>query len=359
MNEIKAKLHAPQTKGHVSVAKLTNWWYVACPSGDLKKGPIKRTICGVPMVLFRNKKGDIAALLDRCPHRNVPLSLGAVTKTGQLQCAYHGWEFDTDGGCTKVPCLVGDPDHKGRRVPRFPVREQDGYIWVYAEADTEPEREPFKLPDVDGKYTRVDQWFEVEGSVHAVAENALDVPHTAYLHKGLFRGVGDTTKIQARVERWEDWVECEYIGEQRPEGVVGRMLSPSGGEIKHWDRFFMPSIAQVEYQLGTENHILVNSFITPVTDFITRLYATILFKVRIPGWVLEPVVKPAAMRIFQQDADILKIQTEHIQRFGGEQYVSTDLDLLGPHIWRLMRQAERGDPGPKEYPVVKEIELEV
>ena len=359
MSEIETKLQAPQTKGHVSVAELKDWWYVACTSAELKRGPMERTILGIPMVLFRDKKGKVGALLDRCPHRNVPLSLGEVTKTGELQCAYHGWCFDTQGSCTKVPCLVGDPDSKGRQVPNYPVREQDGYVWVYANPDTDPVREPFRLPKVSGKYTRVDQSFEVDGSVHAVAENALDVPHTAYLHAGLFRGAGTPNRIKARLERWEDWVECEYIGEPRPEGVVGKMLSPSGGIVEHWDRFFLPSIAQVEYKLGTENHILVNSMITPVTDFVTRLYATIQFKVRVPGWMLEPVVKPLAMRIFQQDADILKIQTEHIRRFGGEQYVSTDLDLIGPHIWRLLRQAERGDPGPAEYPVVKEIELDV
>jgi hypothetical protein len=52
---------------------------------------------------------------------------------------------------------------------------------------------------------------------------------------------------------------------------------------------------------------------------------------------------------------MLKVQTDAVRRFGGEQYVSTDVDLLGGHIWRLLKQAERGD-APGE-PTEKEVEL--
>ena len=44
-----------------------------------------------------------------------------------------------------------------------------------------------------------------------------------------------------------------------------------------------------------------------------------------------------------QDAALLKLQTQNIQRFGGEQYASTEIDVLGRHIWRLLKKAERGD----------------
>lgn len=359
MSNLDEKLVPPETKGHISVANLNAWWYVGCASSELGKKPIQRTILGIPMVLFRDKAGHPGVLLDRCPHRNVPLSLGRVTKQGALECKYHGWCFNTSGDCTKVPGLLEEKDAKGRNVANFPVREQDGYIWVYATPDVEPEREPFQLPQLDAGYTRVDRSVEAPGSIHGVAENALDVPHTAYLHKGLFRGAGTTNEITARVTRYSDHVECEYLGEPRPDGVVGRMLSPSGGIVQHWDRFFLPSVAQVEYKIGTENHIIVTSLMTPIGDFKTLLYATIQFNLRIPGWMVKPVLEPAAMRIFQQDVEILQAQQDTIKEFGGEQYVSTELDLLGPHIWRLMRQAERGELQESDEPFVKEIQMRV
>jgi hypothetical protein len=57
------------------------------------------------------------------------------------------------------------------------------------------------------------------------------------------------------------------------------------------------------------------------------------------------LLEPFALRIFGQDASILRAQAENIRRFGGEQYLSTELDFLGPHVWRLLKQAEQGEPG--------------
>ena len=85
---------------------------------------------GIPMVLVR-LNGVPAAFLDRCPHRNVPLSAGTVVN-GSLQCGYHGWRFAGDGACLEVPGLCGEPDMRGRRATSFPVVEKDGFVWVYA-----------------------------------------------------------------------------------------------------------------------------------------------------------------------------------------------------------------------------------
>jgi hypothetical protein len=140
-------------------------------------------------------------------------------------------------------------------------------------------------------------------------------------------------------------VEVQYDGEPRPSGVAGRVLSPGGGTVEHWDRFILPSIAQVEYRLGQDVHFLVTSLCTPITDFHTRMFAVVEFKTRFPARVVQRLLEPFALRIFGQDAQILRAQAENIRRFGGEQYMSTDLDFLGPHIWRLLKQAEQGEQG--------------
>ena len=74
------------------MARVSRAWYIACRAGDLGRRPIRRTILGMPIVLFRGAGGSPGALLDRCPHRNVPLSMGSVEQ-GLLQCGYHGWRF--------------------------------------------------------------------------------------------------------------------------------------------------------------------------------------------------------------------------------------------------------------------------
>ncbi len=337
-----ARLTPPPTKRHVSVARLGRHWYVACRAPELRARPLARVVLGIPLVLFRDADGRAAALLDRCPHRNVPLSLGRVDG-GMLECGYHGWRFDGCGRCQLVPGLRDDGASADRVVAAYPAREQDGLVWVYATADVAPETLPFALPPSAARgYTTVTRVVDVDASLHATVENALDVPHTAFLHRGLFRGSGTPHEIRAVVRRSVDRVEAEYVGEPRPEGLIGRLLSPSGGVVEQWDRFVLPSIAQVEYRLGPENHLVVTSICTPIDDFRTRQYAVVSFRLRVPGILVRPLLEPLTMRILRQDAAILRRQTEAIRRFGGEQYMSTELDLLGPQVWRMLREAEEG-----------------
>ncbi|APR76162.1 Hypothetical protein A7982_01509 [Minicystis rosea] len=338
----------PLRRGRASVVHLPGHWFIAATSRELRNKPLGTTLFGTPIVLFRGEDGRAGALIDRCPHRNVPLSLGEV-KDGTLRCPYHGWRFATDGACTFIPSLTGSPAAKARNAHALPTIEQQGFVWVYTGAFqgelTEPPRtEPHRFAFLGAKdYTTVTQVVEAEGTMYSTIENALDVPHTAFLHRGLFRSESRGLTIQAKVSRTRDRAVAEYVGEPRPPGLIARILSPSGGVVTHFDRFIMPSIAQVEYSIGTENHILVDSVMTPISDFHTRIYAVVSFRTRLPAFLIRPFVKPLALRVFKQDAQILKKQTETIQAFGGEQFASTEIDVLGKHIWRLLKAAERGD----------------
>lgn len=328
--------------GHYSIARLPRQWYVACRSDELVGAPLARVVLDTRLVLFRDASGQARALLDRCAHRNVPLSRGSC-EGGQLVCGYHGWCFGGDGVVTKVPALVGEQSGRARRVPAYPTLERQGYVWVWADAEVPPSGEPYALPCLEREgYDTIRYEAEIPATLHSTCENILDVPHTAFLHKGLFRG-GTPNQITAVVRRKADRVEAEYVGEPRPSGWIARFLAPSGGTVEHFDRFIMPSIAEVEYRLGTENHLVVTSLLTPVSDFVTRMYAVASFKLRLPHAVVQAALKPLAQRVLAQDIVMLAAQTELLQAFDGEQYVSTDVDLLGPHIWRLLKHTERGD----------------
>lgn len=335
-------------RGSASVVHLKGQWFIACTTRELRRSPLATTLFGTPIVLFRDNEGSAGALVDRCPHRNVPLSLGQVAADGTLRCAYHGWRFDTAGACTFIPSLTDPSEAKARRAHALPTVEQQGFVWVYSSpslgADETPDTVPHRFAYLGKKgYSTVAQVVEAEGTMYSTIENALDVPHTAFLHRGLFRSESRGITITAKVQRTRDRVVAEYVGEPRPPGLIARILSPSGGIVTHFDRFLLPSIAQVEYSIGTENHLLVDSVMTPVDDFRTRIYAVVSFRSRLPHWLIRPFIKPLALRVFNQDAFILQKQTESIRTFGGEQFASTEIDVLGRHIWRLLKQAERGD----------------
>lgn len=327
----------------------TPYWFVLATSTELGSRPLARTLWGTPLVLFRDAEGHARTLLDRCPHRNVPLSLGEVVRrgpqAGRISCVYHGWQFDGAGQCRHVPSLLGEAEHPSRCVESFATQEQDGFVWVYAKAHTSPTHPPFRFPLMDDKrYTRVRQITQAKANVFASAENALDVPHTAFLHRGLFRTANRNLRLDVKVIRTSERVEAHYLGEPRPQGLMARLLSPSGGTVEHVDRFLLPSIAQVEYALGAENHVLVTSAMTPVTETETRLYNIVALRTRIPGVIVAPFVKPVALQVFAQDAIILEAQTRTVETFGGEHFASTPIDVLGKHIAHFLRRVRRGEP---------------
>ena len=165
----------------------------------------------------------------------------------------------------------------------------------------------------------------------------MDVPHTAFLHKGLFRGV-ERNLIDTEVRRFTDRAECQYFGEPRPEGLLGKILAPDGGEIEHYDRFILPSIAQVEYRLGDRN-IVVSNCLTPITDTLVRMHTVVAVKIRVWTWLLKPFVLPFALRVVKQDQVMLKTQLDCIEDFGGEAFNYTEVDVLGSSISRLMKRA--------------------
>jgi len=348
-NDENGKLAQVRTKGSYSVVSLPHQWFILAMSSELKREPIGRRLMGTPLALFRDNEGKVGALLDRCPHRNVPLSDGEVAKDGAIQCPYHGWRFDRGGTCVAIPSFTGALDNRARNCTAYPAMEQQGFVWVYSTPFDASGAMPDKRPHVfaradDPGYVTVRQAIDQNGTLFSALENALDVPHTAFLHRGLFRSESRGITLKVKISRAQDRCTAEYCGEPRPPGFMARVLSPSGGEVQHWDRFIVPSIAQVEYRIGDENHVLADTAMTPISDFETRLWGVVSLKTRLPGRVVEPFVKPIGLRVLKQDAVILQKQTDTVKHFGGEQFTWTEIDVLGKHIWRLLKAAERGEP---------------
>ncbi|MEE2672295.1 MAG: aromatic ring-hydroxylating dioxygenase subunit alpha [Myxococcota bacterium] len=338
-------LEAPTfTKGSVSSARVLDGWYAACRSEEVRDEPICRTLYDVRVVLFRDASGRASALLDRCAHRNAPLSQGRIDEAGHLACPYHGWRFNGRGACKEVPGLLDGSDHEGRSVPSFATIEQDDFVWIWARADAEPSGLPVRIPYAnDDDYLVVIREYDVECTMHAALENALDVPHTAFVHRGDFRGKS-SNEIEAVRRRIPNGIEVEYIGEPP---LSGDPEDENGNPIvsEHWDRFFLPGVAQVEYKTGSDRHLITTLPHTPVSEFRTRFWLVSCWKVpEDKAESMRPVIEKQLDTILGQDVEILRQQTQRIREFGGESYRSTELDLMGPEILRMLRQSERGLP---------------
>lgn len=156
-------------------------WTPLALSSEVRRKPIRRVVATVPVVLFRGTEGQPAALVDRCPHRGVALSLGKVDD-GCLVCPFHGWRFDGRGTNVGVPW---NPDVRRDRLgaEALPVREIGGLVWVYTAVGEAPVGEP-SVPDEllrdDVRLAGLAYRFDAHWT--RAMENMLDDSHLPFVH---------------------------------------------------------------------------------------------------------------------------------------------------------------------------------
>jgi phenylpropionate dioxygenase-like ring-hydroxylating dioxygenase large terminal subunit len=185
---------------------FANVWTPVVLASHLGRKPLPVLLAGEKLVFFRNAAGKPHALLDRCPHRGVALSLGQVTKDGCLECPFHAWQFEGNGCVREVPL---NPDAKREQLfaQAFPVREIGGVLWLYTAPVAEAPCEP-TLPDALTMEGVARTFYQVEWKAHwtRAMENMLDSPHVPYLHRRTIgRFVRPYLKPGSRMEiGWED-----------------------------------------------------------------------------------------------------------------------------------------------------------
>ena len=160
-------------------------WLPACMSEEVAEpdgAPIRARLLGVDLVVFRDSKGRLGVLDERCPHRGASLAFGRNEACG-LRCLYHGWKFDVDGNALDMASEA--PDSRLRqnlKARAYPVREMAGFVWVWLGAveDMREMQAPAWYPAPDTKISIV--------KMHAacnwaqVLEGSIDSAHSSSLH---------------------------------------------------------------------------------------------------------------------------------------------------------------------------------
>lgn len=174
---------APTPQAIRTAAPNPNHWYAVARSGEVgDRHPHSVTFWQQAIVLYRDRQGTVQALEDRCPHRHVKLSDGQVVGDN-LECAYHGWQFNAAGHCAAVPYLTERQKLPTCRLHRYPVREQDGFIWLFpGSTDQAAQREPLGLPEWEHlNYIATVSVIDCPGHFSFLIENLMDMYH-GHLH---------------------------------------------------------------------------------------------------------------------------------------------------------------------------------
>lgn len=143
---------------------------------------------------------------DACPHRLAPLSQGRVTTTTTttstsdddqgaatvvLECSYHGWRFDADGHCIRIPQVTDEVQQKLMTAAKCHATSYSTrivndilFFWPWEEDCLSALEDEWKQPEAmlngvvptGGTYTR-----DLPYGWEALVENIVDPSHVPFV----------------------------------------------------------------------------------------------------------------------------------------------------------------------------------
>ncbi|MEO8858646.1 MAG: aromatic ring-hydroxylating dioxygenase subunit alpha [Burkholderiaceae bacterium] len=330
---------------------IRNAWYVAAWSKDIGRALTSRRILGEPVVLYRKEDGAVAALLDRCAHKLLPLSMGRLI--GDLvQCGYHGMEYDCSGKCVRIPGQDMVPPKA--MVRSFPVAERYNAVWIW-------------MGDVgladEALIHRVARhgepgWAVIDGQhqLHRtnyinIAENLQDPAHTTYVHRSTI-GNPAASGVPITVEQNGSHVVSWRWTNSVPPPPIDRVLGGFTGLVDRcqYYNYFAPCVSRVDVvtmQAGQE-HTQENmdlgqrafsyKFLTPETEGTTHFFWLHVRNFGVGNAELEASLVDGMNRTFEEDNVICTaIQLEQ-DATGVRQVAYLAIDAGPARVRRLLEQ---------------------
>jgi phthalate 4,5-dioxygenase oxygenase subunit len=160
-------------------------WQVICLSEEVAEPdgkPIRATVLGDKLVVFRDTDGRVGVMDEACPHRKASLVYGRNEHNG-LRCLYHGWKMDVHGHVVDMSSEpAGSGLHNKVQHRAYPVQEWAGMVWAYL-GPTEHQH-PFTPPpwapsaDVRVSVSKI----VVPCNWAQILEGQIDSSHSSSLH---------------------------------------------------------------------------------------------------------------------------------------------------------------------------------
>lgn len=325
-------------------------WYVAGFAWELKDKPVARTLLSRPMVLFRTEDG-VAALEDRCCHRELPLSCGTL-EGGRLRCGYHGLLFDGCGVCVEIPGQDRIPSKA--RVKSYPLRERDQILWVWVGStpDSQPDRDPPAYRwHHDPAYKFGGDVFHYDAPWQLIHDNLLDLSHLGYVH---LKTIGGNAKIHMNakltVTADEETVKVVRLMPESDPPPTYSAAWPFKGKIDRWQEVVWHTshceIWTGGMDTGTGSyddpdrhgfHMRGFHGVTPETESTCHYFWTIATNPQPGQQDITPLVVQQTAATFMEDKVVIEAQFNNQLRFPQPTQIDIHVDV-GPNRARRILQ---------------------
>ncbi|GJM87220.1 hypothetical protein PR202_ga03154 [Eleusine coracana subsp. coracana] len=249
----------------------------------------------------------------RIDARTAKLSEGQIVD-GRIECLYHGWQFDGEGKCVKIPQLP-----EGAKIPRsacarnYEVRDSQGVVWVWM-SDANPPDEaklPWFEPYARPGFTDLSTVHELPYDHSILLENLMDPAHVPISH--------DRTDWTAKREDAQPLFF--EVTDRTPRGFAGYWGRTRTPHLRNLLRFEAPCVLTNTLEYVDKDghaqcfsaHFLCRPAGQGKSMLIVRFGSTAarspLVKV-FPSWYFHQ----NACKVFEQDMGFLSSQNEVLLR---------------------------------------------
>ncbi|WP_433382760.1 Rieske 2Fe-2S domain-containing protein [Actinoplanes sp. CA-142083] len=334
---------------------LKNFWYAVEFADRVTNKPVRITVLGQHLALYRTPRGKIVALSDLCVHRGAALS-GGWLKDDCIVCPYHGWEYKPDGQCVKIPAQPDRAVPRKARVDSYPAQEKHGFIWVYLGDLPEEERPPMPVwPEFDdlvengGRFRAVTGEFLWNANYERILENGCDIAHTPFVHAGAFGNPEKPEVPDYELEQPDEWSAFATVDlyPPAPKGIWGRFARLRGQDLNNRPPvttsagWMLPNMIKLHVRLPMGDLIIYDTNI-PIDDTHTLVKWVALRTFFTGKWADKNAIQ-RTIKIFYQDAEVVdKVRPELLPfDLGAELHIRSDL-IAVQYRRRRQELAEKG-----------------
>lgn len=324
----------------------TNVWYVAGFSKDLSNAPIKVTMLGADLVLFRETDGTAVCISNVCPHRGSSLAEGVLYKDGTLACPFHGFRFNGHGACTLIPSRR-DHDAQvvapGIRTDAYATVEKYGLIWVCLGDDPDAASPIFDMPEWGNDQFRFTSNAEIwNADYHTSKFTNLDYVHLPVVHGILFQGNENPTQApEHHIIATDHGFQSVMRVDAAPSAGVWSEMRARGTKVESIMRYFIPGFTlrgQVEIGgIGSGEFNIFYEFTTPIDEHRTMMRHYFLRNYRMEeGFDTEHTRRN--LQNIHQDKALAESQRPQVAATGPNPngIYTHDEDKIMLTYWRLM-----------------------
>lgn len=325
---------------------IAEQWYAVVESDQVKtEKPAAFKRLNENLVFWRDSAGQVVVMRDLCPHRQTKLSGGKIVGDN-IQCPFHGFEFDQKGACQLIPANgKNGPRPRVFQAKAFPVREAHGFIWVWNGEPRQQEDYP-PVPFFEGLEAFSYGTYRREWATHytRAIENQLDLAHLPFVHASTIGREGRTLVDGPYTELTDDnslyvWINNVHDKGQLP--IKPSMMQKPDGP---WGLCFkFPNIWLLN--ISTKFKIMVA--FAPIDDDNTFMYVRSYHNfVKAPKLrqIISKLAAPTNSRILKQDEAVVIAQLPKQGGLeSGDHYIPADRPILQYHTRRqeLIEAAER------------------